>query len=56
MENSLFFKKPESTEQYFNNINVQRPGGSGFYVEHTYEHIECKSITEVNTVHDNFSL
>ncbi|XP_051717365.1 transmembrane protein 87A-like isoform X2 [Ctenopharyngodon idella] len=45
----VFGLNPESTEQYFNNINVQRPGGSGFYVEHTYEHIECKSITEVNT-------
>lgn len=50
MQNSLFLKKPESAEQYFDNKDEQRPGGSGSWSTHVYKHIECKPIIDANTV------
>ncbi|KAK9962269.1 hypothetical protein ABG768_007641 [Culter alburnus] len=45
----VFGLTPESAEQYFDNKDEQRPGGSGSWSTHVYKHIECKPIIDANT-------
>lgn len=40
----------EMAKQYFNNKQVMREGGNGYYITHTKPSVECKQHTSTNVV------